>query len=279
MRCLSVFLILLAFAPASAFASLIGSKDGRGPITVKGPELHLTDAEITRLRHTTGYVYCPGKTVSGFLVSSDVVVTVAHVFLNDAGAYRQPRSGCYFQNQAAKPVRIPVSTAPGDLRLGTGEPDRITGVSAVPWIGGNHDYAIARLQEPVPAAEPLPFSKNGAEVRSGHSLITVQASQADLKEIFDRRVPLVQACTATRLFPANSQRAGVIYSDCDNTKGGSGGVNLRRIGGELTAVGFFTGSGDDETRRHCTYDEAQECYSHSLLLDGKLLRDLKAMIP
>jgi hypothetical protein len=138
-----------------------GNVDGRGPLDERAEQLGLSAADADRLRAATGYIVCPGTASSNGIIASaalvestQVILTVGHAFVDEAGRARAPLEACIFRNQATPPTEV-----------------RLAGSDAV-WIGlkgpavphDPRDYAVALLSRPVAGAVPLRLRSGPAAV-------------------------------------------------------------------------------------------------------------------
>jgi hypothetical protein len=91
----------------------------------------LSDDEIERVRQTTGHVVCPGtkfgnrKMGSGALiVSNDLIITNAHVLIDENGRRREPLAKCFFSDPDSPVDEGYLSADAGSYRFGTEHPFR-----------------------------------------------------------------------------------------------------------------------------------------------------------
>lgn len=220
-------------------ANIVGTVDGRAPLFREYRTLKLSALETIQIRSAVGYVNCGRKDdwVTGFLIAPDVVVTVAHVFQDENGARVGPRESCFFRTQGDYPrLPIPLSGRAGDLILGT----------ANPYEWRLRDWAVARLQRPVPGANPFSISRQPVQLREWNEILPVSAYRAEKyrQPGESTNEPLGQLCFVRRGEPAEPDRPSYFFSDCDNTDGGSGSPVLTRLrNGRLAVVGMFEGAG------------------------------------
>jgi len=224
----------------------LGNVDGRGSLPEKAKELGLSDAEVARIRASSGYVICPGKTYgnpsvgSGALVGSNkVVITALHIFIDDAGRKREPLRDCYFAPQiegSTDPQRWQIfrfSFKIDEFQFGkTGDPIK---------TGDPNDYAVVALETPVEGAVPFPFDPD--EIAPNEWVLGLTATQESPTRTFDREEPVIQQCRLRgRQHP---HLAPVQYiTDCDLSPLGSGGTLLtRNETGALVVRGIFISTG------------------------------------
>ena len=67
-----------------------------------------------------------------------------------------------------------------------------------PRAGSNQDYAIVRLAEPVPDAEPFPVD-DGQSDQGRRQLIVITAHPAGMEREVDAGIPVAQGCTVRRV--------------------------------------------------------------------------------
>jgi hypothetical protein len=217
-----------------------GNVDGRGPLDEKAGQLGLSAADVDRLRGATGYVVCPGSAhnngivaSAALVVSTQVILTVGHAFVDEAGRARAPLEACVFRNQAVPPTEV-----------------RLAGSDAV-WIGlkgpavphDPRDYAVARLSRPVSGAVPLRLQSG--TTATGERGIGIVAWQEIKGVDGDPTTPVVQDCAVRDLDPAEGTLPTNYLTDCDLGPVGSGGHLLVQAGGEWVTAGVFSSSGGD----------------------------------
>ncbi|KAB2877133.1 MAG: trypsin-like peptidase domain-containing protein [Bauldia sp.] len=258
---------LIATASVSA-ANIIDGADDRGPLLALGPSLGLSPAEMARIRKVSGYVGCflpsPSLGTGALYLTNGQILTAAHIFFEPSG---RKRSKCFFKNQDPEPVTIDLLLDAGNARFG----------AATPKAGSNNDYAIVRLAEPVPDADPFPLALE-VPVRTGDRLIVVTAHPAEMERQVDNGMPVVQGCKVLRV-PVSSGRTSFFRSDCDATGSSSGGMNLSRVDGELAFRGVVisTGLWRDPSMKGAPYDEKAGSVTTSLGTDAAILEAGKAL--
>lgn len=231
------------FGPTTAVsrqpANIVGAVDGRDSLYRNYSQVKLTALEAVQIRSAVGYVNCgrEDEWVSAFLVAPNVVVTVAHVFQDKDGAPVGPREACFFRTQGDTPgVRIPVSGRAGDVILG----------SSNPYERRLRDWAVVRLQRPVPGAKSFSIFRQPIQLREWNEIIPISAYRAERYRKRHEPVhePLAQLCWVRRVEPAEFDHPSYFFSDCDNTDGGSGSPVLVRLqGGKLGVVGMLSATG------------------------------------
>jgi hypothetical protein len=179
------------------------------------------------------------------------------------------RSICFFKNQARAPLMIDLKLDGASVRFG----------AVPPKPGSNNDYAIVRLEAPVPDAVPFPVEERVA-VRSGDDLIVVTAHPAGMAREVDRAIPVAQGCKIRRV-PISSAATNFYRSDCDATGSSSGGMHLARVGGALVFRGITitTGLWRDPQFHGAPYNEKGGSATTALGTDAAILaagRDLAA---
>ncbi len=241
---LKVLVLLLIMAGSfGAYANII-DVDSRRSITDAGKlrALDLTFKDAERIRAATGYVECPGTKfgnhilASGALVGADdILVTNAHVFVDDKGRWREPLEQCFFQNQTEKFERRALSFADGDFEI----------VHDYSSNNGANDYAVIRLKSKIPGAKSFPVVAAGAPLTPSATFVMVSASVEKVAG-FSPFAPVVQGCQFKQIEDPAANRNTVFLADCDVMPGSSGSINLISINGELTAVGITAGGGKME---------------------------------
>lgn len=239
-----------------------GNIDGRGPITEKAEQLGLSAAEVDRLRAATGYVVCPGAehrngivASAAVVASAQVVVTVGHAFVDEAGLPRTPIEDCVFRNQAAPPAEI-----------------RLAGGDAL-WVGlagaadphDPSDYAVAVLALPVAGATPLSVVET--LLKPGARVIGIVAWQQIEGRALDPDVPVAQDCAVREIDDGNGARPANYLTDCDLGPGGSGGHILTRVGDELATAGVFSTSGGPRSEGR-SFSRRLGSYTRVVAIDG-----------
>jgi hypothetical protein len=258
---------LLALAPGGDIgadghlqpANIIDGEDGRDSLLTLGPALGLAADETARIRKVFGFVGCflPSPSVgSGALfLTNNQILTVGHILLTPTG---ERRSKCFFRNQDLEPVTIDLDTS-----------NAIFGAN--PPRNANEDFAVVRLVEPLPGAEPFPVESD-MPLTAGDALIVVDAHPAGLERALDKTVPVVQACTVQRA-PVSKEATSFYRTDCDATGSSSGGMHLARVDGRLVFRGVTITSGPWQDARYhgAPYDERGGSVTTALGTDAAIL--------
>jgi V8-like Glu-specific endopeptidase len=277
--------------------NLVGSRnangqwiDPRGLLSVKGPELGLSEQEMAQLRHTVGDVVCPGTQATAFLIGQGHdILTNAHVFVDENGNDRANLDKCFWQNKDEPFQRIAVETGEHDIKL-------FTRSTAKEFY---LDLAVVRLAQAIPGVHPLPFDTRDS-VEIGEPLIMVSAGQLRMPSLpkpvtefirgdpkqavfeFDyNREPILQGCTVMAVgSPSDTVANDAIYSDCSATRGSSGSPILTRSPtGELAIKGVHVGGGQDAADyTDFTLDGASpkgRSYSNALQLNQDILGEIR----
>jgi hypothetical protein len=249
-------------APAVHQVNIIDGTDDRDSILAIGPSLGLSDGEIARIRHVSGHVGCflPSPSVgSGTLfLTNNQIITAGHILFEGSG---EPRSKCFFRTQDPEPLTIDLLLDQEDMKVG----------KIPPRAGSNNDYAIVRLAEAVPDAEPFPVDTE-RPIAKGDSLIVITAHPAGMEREIDASVPVAQGCTVRRL-PISTEQTSFYRTDCDATGSSSGGMHLSRVAGRLVLRGITITSGpwQDERFRGAPYDERGGSVTTALGTDAAIL--------
>jgi hypothetical protein len=243
-------------------ANIIDGVDERDSLLAIGPELGLSDDEITRIRNVSGYVGCflPSPSVgSGALfLTNRHVITAAHIFFTPNG---KRRTSCFFKNQAIDSRKI-------DLLIGKGH----AAFGAVPpRAGSNADFAIVTLAEPIEGVAPFPVEES-VPVQAGDRLVVITAHPAGMERPVDNSVPVAQGCTVMRV-PKSTEATSFYRTDCDATGSSSGGMHLSRVGGRLVFRGITISAGPwrDPKFRGAPYSEQRGSVTTALGTDAAIL--------
>lgn len=266
-------------------ANIVGSEDNRATATVVGPALGLSSEEIDQIRRSVVFVNCPAsrgqpaQTVTGFLVAKDVVVTVAHIFLDWSHQRRESLASCYVQSMGSMVMRIPIR--PESLNLG----------SAFPFNDRANDYALVKLARPLDTARPLTVLASPEPLVSDSMVVAATAFRSQLRLSADSKdmahEPLVQTCSIKKLQVGSELHPTAFFSDCDNTAGGLGSPNLIRVKGRLVAIGMIAASGAEHQNfkpysepglKKATGEKIPFSGSYSLHLDARFLADVQSML-
>ncbi len=215
-----------------------GNTDGRGSLTEKASELGLSDAEVGRIRATSGYVICPGTTyknpsiMSASMLGNRMIVTALHAFFDDdPGRRRDPLSECYFRNQADPAEIVALDLEEGRYRFGK---------DVSPDTGDALDYAVVGLKDQVAGAQP--FSYDSDEVEEGTWVLELAAHQKSPTRTFPGDQPVIQQCRVRDILRGNGP--SLYIADCDASPLGSGGPMLtRNSDGELVVRGILIATG------------------------------------
>jgi hypothetical protein len=243
-----------------ATANIIDGTDDRGSLLELGPALGLSAEEISRIRKVSGFVGCflptPSLGSGALFLTNRQILTAGHIFFEDDG---RPRSNCFFKNQDEPSLRV-------DLVL-----DEARFGAVPPKPGSNYDFAIVRLAEEIPDAEPFPVVEN-ARIATGDDLIVVTAHPAGMDKFVDNAIPVVQGCKVRRV-PISTSITSFFRTDCDASGSSSGGMHLARVNGELVyrGVTITTGLWRDPALRGAPYDEARGSVTTALGTDAAIL--------
>lgn len=252
----------LVLLPGVQQVNIIDGADDRDSILAIGPRLGLSPEEISRIRRVSGHVGCflptPSVGAGTLFIDNRQILTAAHIFFERSG---KPRSKCFFRNQDIPPLTIDLVPGPQTSRFG----------AIPPRAGSNDDFAIVRLAEPVPDAEPFPVDA-GTPVRSGDALIVITGHPAGMQREVDAGVPVAQGCTVRRV-PISSAATNFYRTDCDASGSSSGGMHLARIDGRLVFRGITitTGPWQDDRFRGAPYDERGGSVTTALGTDAAVL--------
>jgi hypothetical protein len=261
--------ILAALAAASvlavavsAGANVIDGEDGRDSILRIGPQLGLSAAEIARIRKVAGHVGClspsPSVGTGTLFLTAGQVVTAAHILYERDGTQR---SKCFFRNQEPEPLTIGLVIGGGNAAFG----------AIPPRAGSNQDFAVVRLETPVPDAEPLAVD-DAVPVRAGDRLIEIAAHPVGMERDVDPGIPVAQGCTVRRV-PRTAEATSFFRTDCDASGSSSGSIHLSRIGGRLVLRGITitTGPWQDARFHGAPYDESGGSVTTALGVDAAVL--------
>ncbi len=252
--------------------TIIGKEDGRKAMKelAEGDNPKITKAELSQIRKSTGYVYCPGtkynnqSTCSGALVGTDqTIVTAAHCFIDERGRRREPLEGCFFQNLEKKWQKVELDFSPGSYKF----------YSATPYQDSSNDRAIVRIKRKIKGAKPFPVSDR--RMLPGTEMILSSVGQENMVRKVDSTEPVGQVCTTMHMFPPDNISGTVYYTDCDAGSGGSGGLALVRRNGKLEAVGTLVGGSDDD--QNYTEYTPNVAYTRIVGYDPIHLVDIKAV--
>lgn len=248
-------------APFVQQVNIIDGADERDSILAIGPPLGLSEPETARIRKVSGHVGCflptPSVGAGALFLTNRQIITAGHILFDPSG---EPRSKCFFRNQDTPPLTV-------DLMLGS-ENTRFGAIPPRP--GSNQDYAIVRLAEPVPDAEPFPV-ETAVPIAKGDQLIVITAHPAGMEREVDAGVPVAQGCTVRRV-PISSAATSFYRTDCDATGSSSGGMHLARVDGRLVFRGITitTGPWRDENFLGAPYDERSGSVTTALGTDEEI---------
>jgi len=248
--------------------NIIDGADDRESILSIGSELGLSEGEIARIRHVSGHVGCflpsPSVGTGSLFLKNNQIVTAAHILFERSGT---ARSKCFFRNQDPEPLTIDLLVGDDNMRVG----------AVPPQAGSNNDYAIVRLAEPVPNAEPFPVDTI-RPIAKGDRLIVITAHPAGMEREVDAGVPVAQGCTVRRV-PNSTAKTSFYRTDCDASGSSSGGIHLSRVEGRLVFRGITITSGpwQEEQFRGAPYDERGGSVTTALGTDAAILEDGRSL--
>jgi hypothetical protein len=263
--------ILLLFA-VPAFANIIGV-DSRRSILDRDKRigLDITDADAARFGKATGYIDCRGRKYSNpdlgsasLVGAEDVLVTNAHLLVDEQQRLREPLEECFFQPQSQGIERYQLSLAEGDYEI----------VRDWSVFGGANDYAVVRLKKKVEGAKAFPIVEKGYELPYGQSFVAVSAI-SNRPDLFDPFYAVIQGCQIRKVQRGDKDRETTFLGDCDVKPGQSGSVNLVNLNGEWTAIGMIAGSGAAGDGEEFSIEK--NSYSYHVAFQDRLLNAIKRM--
>lgn len=222
-----------AFVRSAKLANVIGPTDDRVWLTPEaGEKLGLSAAEVLQIQDSTGFINCRGAQGSAALVFDNRhVITAVHVIVDKNDPKKKFRQGCafYAHDPMKRYVAHPLLLSEDSYRAGTLDTDKSPG----------GDWAIIKLAKPV--ARGTPFAIGDERIwKVRNSIIAISSIQRDKPGPIHKDnpgLPLAQKCTIRALLKGNGSRG--FRSDCDVEPGGSGGVSIMRIDGNLVLAGVF----------------------------------------
>ena len=220
-------------------AGNISRKDPRRAVSVVGPLLGMSKAEIVQAYTSHGDVVCPGgknhnpaKSSATIVGAGGVIFTIAHAFIDENRVVREPLSACYFENKTSPPTRVPLKFVDGSYEF----------LTRAPSIDGANDFAFVALKHKIDGAVPYRIDNSGETLRRGQQLITISSSPERLE--VPTVEPVAQACVVKQIFAATATGRAYVLNDCAATPGGSGSINLARdSGGELVIKALLRSGG------------------------------------
>lgn len=225
---------------AAVPAAIIGPTDNREWLTPEnGEKLGLSAAEVTRIQNSTGFVSCKGAAGSAALVIDNRhIITAIHVIVDKDDPKKKFRENCTFYPHDARKRYVPHP-------LVLTENSYIAGTLNVERNKGG-DWAVIKLARPV--ARGVPFAIGDERVwRIGSPIVVISSVQSDKPEPGHKDnpgLPLAQKCVIRNL--VNTMGGRIFLSDCDLKKGGSGGVSVMRLDGNLVLAGIMVGSAESK---------------------------------
>jgi hypothetical protein len=263
--------ILLLFA-VPAFANIIGVDSRRSILDHdKRIGLDITDADAVRFGKATGYIDCRGRKYSNpdlgsasLVGAEDVLVTNAHLLVDEQQRFREPLEECFFQPQTPNYERYQLSFAEGDYEI-------VRDWSA---FGGTNDYAVIRLKKKVEGAKAFPIVESGYELPYKQSFVAISAI-SNQPALFDPFYPVIQGCQIQKIQRGDKARETTFLGDCDVKPGQSGSINLVNLNGEWTAIGMIAGSGSAGDGEEFSIEK--KSYSYHVAFQDRLLNAIKRM--
>jgi surface antigen len=218
-------------------ANIIGPVDNREWLTPEhGQKLGLSAAEVIRIQDSTGFVNCRGGIGSAALVfDNQHIVTALHVIVDRTDSKKKFRENCafYAHDPLKRYVAHPLILAGDSYISGTIDVEKNPG----------SDWVIVKLSRPV--ARGMPFAIGDERIwRMGNPIIAISSVQRDKPGPMHKEnpgLPLAHKCTIRQLWKNIGSRG--FRSDCDMEPGGSGGVSVARIDGNLVLAGIFIRAG------------------------------------
>lgn len=233
------WILLLLAIPA--FANIVGVDSRRSILDAdKRRALDISDADASRFGNASGYVDCRGRTYknpelgSGALVEDeDILVTNAHLIVDEYRRKREPLEECFFQPQTEGAERYGFSL----------EKDSYEIVSDWSALGGWNDYAVIRLKSKVKGAKAFPLAPANFQLETGMSFVAISA-MATRPDLFNPMFPVIQGCQVKQYQYGDANRNSTFLGDCDVEPGQSGSINVFRVAdGEWIGVGVIAGGG------------------------------------
>lgn len=214
-------------------ANIVGADDRMWLTPEAGEKLGLSSAEVLRIQDSTGFIACRGSIGSAALVyDNQHVVTAIHVVFDHTTQKFRERCAFYAHDPMKRYIPHPIIITQGSYRAGTTDVHR----------NPEQDWAIFKLTRAVARGEPFAIGDARAW-RVGGPIIAISSVQSDKPAPQSREnpgLPLAHRCTIRELGVRIDQR--LFRSDCDVEQGGSGGISLARVNGQLVMAGIFVRS-------------------------------------
>ncbi len=244
-RCGALVLIVVlapAVVPRQALAGerrIVVGEDGRHPL-----------GAAASVHSATGRIECGGVRGVGQVTGrGDTVTSAAHVFFDEAGRSRAEAGRCVF-----------TTTVDGSERTYALAPDREACGSASPYgSAGRHDWAVARLEHPIPGVVPYGI---GGPARVGDTVVVIAYEHGGLT---------AQTCRIRDVVSGEDARE--LRTDCTGFDGMSGAAYLTP-GKRARIVGLHVGIRSRHPDAPGPY--AADHHTFGTALDGAFARTLRA---
>jgi hypothetical protein len=242
--------------------NIIGSDD-RHPLSEVAGTLGFSAAEVKQAMSCTGDVVCYAGVGSAVVVrKSNILITARHIFVDEHGRRKRGTDDCYFSSFSNPTKKVPLLMSEAK-ELNSGEN---------PDTDSQFDYAVFHLATPIVDCNPYPIEKSNEPIRREQQFIGLSGENFHSHPRPIPNEPSAQTCTVKRTYPRDYESGSSTFiSDCDSEPGVSGGVNLQRTDGLLTAKGLFRGGGRIELNGQ-PFDETIQSETESIALDGDFLR-------
>ena len=215
--------------------------DRRDSLANQQARLGLSDAEVARVRATTGLILCDiggmQALATGMLAGdAATLITAAHVLRDPARAGIALPQGtrCLFRNQSLPPETVA-------LRLDGTE---VLGPGGREDAADPNDYAVVHLAAPLRNAAAVPFLIGPLPTAPGTRVILISAFQDDLLPTLGNREPVAQEAVVEQVGAVGVGEPRPVYLTGSMDAGGSGGAMLLRQGGVLRLVAIVSSTGN-----------------------------------
>jgi len=202
-------------------------------------DAELMQGQCVRIQYQSAGAFCaPGGRRKNGSCRADRLGTAGHLFVEkDTNRFMPQLENCRFFNYKGHQSELKI----GDLN--SLDP---TQAGLNPYQNMRADGLPIRLKTPIAGCDPLDLNPPSETPARGHSLIAMTAVQADMdKNRFRGDQPIAYPCQVMNNIPAEGNGPGLLFTNCDVNKGGSGGFVLVRSerDNKLKVAGIFIRAG------------------------------------
>jgi hypothetical protein len=265
-------LVMAAFSPAAAEPKdgVIGP-ESRQLLSAFDPSPALNARRLrSRLRATQRMVCEDQAATANLVLSSDTVVTVAHLLVRPDGSRRDIRKCVFIVDNGNRAIRYPVRAE--TMRIGNfrGADKRSFGLLDIV-----NDWMVVRLARPVRGIAPYDLATMADSVFYTQKPLTTVTALSDNWPSKREATRLAERCSLQNQLGGANERHAVMIMDCDVGYGSSGGAILVGLStAKPRLVGLLT---DFKEEGDCLRYDAANCFTAGVAVKSILAEAIRAV--